>query len=93
MVSKAYEYEGCTIDNVGVVLLAGGTGSRMKANMPKQFLDLAGKPVLQHTLELFLSLDGITQVVLVLGKEFQESEPWKSLQADNPKLIFALPVG
>lgn len=40
--------------DVGFVLLAGGTGSRMKANMPKQFLDLSGVPVLHHSLNLFL---------------------------------------
>ena len=40
--------------DVGFVLLAGGTGSRMKANMPKQFLDLQGVPVLHHSLDLFL---------------------------------------
>lgn len=40
--------------DVGFVLLAGGTGSRMKANMPKQFMTLRGKPVLQHSLDLFL---------------------------------------
>lgn len=40
--------------NVGFVLLAGGTGSRMKANMPKQFLPLQGVPVLHHSLDLFL---------------------------------------
>jgi len=40
--------------NVGFVLLAGGTGSRMKATMPKQFLPLQGVPVLHHSLNLFL---------------------------------------
>ena len=40
--------------DVGFVLLAGGTGSRMKANMPKQFLELRGVPVLHHSLDLFL---------------------------------------
>lgn len=42
------------MSNVGFVLLAGGTGSRMKANMPKQFLILRGKPVLHHSIDLFL---------------------------------------
>jgi len=42
------------MSNVGCVLLAGGTGSRMKANMPKQFLTLRGKPVLHHSIDLFL---------------------------------------
>ena len=41
--------------DVGFVLLAGGTGSRMKATMPKQFLDLRGVPVLHHSLDLFLN--------------------------------------
>lgn len=40
--------------NVGVILLAGGTGSRMKASVPKQFLMLGGVPVLHHSLDLFL---------------------------------------
>lgn len=44
------------MDDVGFVVLAGGTGSRMKANMPKQYLPLRGKPVLHHSLELFLDM-------------------------------------
>lgn len=43
------------LTDVGFVLLAGGTGSRMKANMPKQFMELKGMPVLHHSLDLFLN--------------------------------------
>ena len=43
------------LGDVGFVLLAGGTGSRMKANMPKQFMTLKGMPVLHHSLDLFLN--------------------------------------
>lgn len=49
------EDEGVDLGDVGFVLLAGGTGSRMKANMPKQFLILDGVPVLHHSLDLFLN--------------------------------------
>jgi hypothetical protein len=42
------------LGDVGFVLLAGGTGSRMKATMPKQFLPLKGVPVLHYSLDLFL---------------------------------------
>jgi 2-C-methyl-D-erythritol 4-phosphate cytidylyltransferase len=52
--------------NVGMVLLAGGTGSRMKANLPKQFLTLAGIPVLHHSLTLFLEKLPFPKVALVL---------------------------
>lgn len=52
-----------TNDAVSVILLAGGVGSRMQADRPKQFLNLRGKPVLMHSLDLFLSLTGIAQYV------------------------------
>jgi len=42
------------MEDVGFVLLAGGKGSRMKADMPKQFLTLRKKPILHHSIELFL---------------------------------------
>lgn len=67
--------------NVGFVLLAGGTGSRMKANMPKQFMPLTGVPVLHHSLDLFLERlpgfckeQGVTappNVVLVMDPKYQ----------------------
>lgn len=44
-------------------ILAGGTGSRMNlADMPKQFLDLGGKPIVIHTLEKFLLCGRIDEV-------------------------------
>jgi 2-C-methyl-D-erythritol 4-phosphate cytidylyltransferase len=67
--------------NVGFVLLAGGSGSRMKASMPKQYLPLKGVPVLHHSLDLFLERlpgfckeQGVTappNVVLVMDPKYQ----------------------
>lgn len=48
------EFDTPDFGDVGFVLLAGGTGSRMKASMPKQYLPLRGVPVLHHSLDLFL---------------------------------------
>lgn len=47
------------VEGVSVVLLAGGVGKRMKADRPKQFLELLGKPVLLHSLEIFSTLPGV----------------------------------
>jgi 2-C-methyl-D-erythritol 4-phosphate cytidylyltransferase len=50
----------------GVVVVAGGSGTRMRNRVPKQFLDLSGKPVLVHSLLRFLEFDpGITVVVVL----------------------------
>ncbi|EJK72911.1 hypothetical protein THAOC_05511 [Thalassiosira oceanica] len=67
--------------NTGFLILAGGTGSRMKASMPKQFLELQSAPILHYSLHLFLEklpayceASGLTsppQVVLVLDPKYQ----------------------
>ena len=53
--TKSNEEYNDDLADVAFVLLAGGTGSRMKANMPKQFLELKGMPILHHSLDLFLN--------------------------------------
>jgi 2-C-methyl-D-erythritol 4-phosphate cytidylyltransferase len=38
------------------IIVAGGSGTRMQSILPKQFLELNGKPVLMYTLEAFLPI-------------------------------------
>lgn len=45
------------MNTLDLIVLAAGKGTRMNHNMPKQFLELAGKPILIHTLEVFEQLD------------------------------------
>jgi 2-C-methyl-D-erythritol 4-phosphate cytidylyltransferase len=44
------------LTNFFAIIVAGGSGSRMKSDIPKQFLLLNGKPILQHTIERFLAV-------------------------------------
>lgn len=48
------------------LIVAGGSGSRMGNEIPKQFMEMAGKPVLMHTIEAFLAYDPEIEIVLVL---------------------------
>ncbi|OIN60093.1 2-C-methyl-D-erythritol 4-phosphate cytidylyltransferase [Arsenicibacter rosenii] len=48
------------------IIVAGGSGSRMKSDVPKQFLLLNGKPILQHTIERFLAYSPNLRIILVL---------------------------
>ena len=54
----------------GAILPAAGFGTRMQSEQPKQFLQLAGKPVLVRTIQAFLKHPAIEHVVLVLPDEF-----------------------
>ncbi len=49
-----------------VLLTAGGSGARMKSELPKQFLEIAGKPLLMHTFEAFIKFSPDFEFVLVL---------------------------
>jgi len=51
------------------LIVAGGKGTRIKSKLPKQFLELAGKPVLIHTLEAFLRYSDSIKLVLVLPED------------------------
>ena len=48
------------------VIVAGGQGTRMGTAVPKQFLELAGRPVLAHTIQAFLDAVPTIHIVLVL---------------------------
>lgn len=54
-----------------VIIVAGGKGLRMGGEVPKQFLPIAGKPVLMHTLERFREYSSELQIILVLPKAQQ----------------------
>lgn len=54
------------------VLVAGGSGTRMNSSVPKQFLELKGKPILSHTIDVFLKAYSDIHIVLVLPKIFLE---------------------
>ena len=51
------------------IIVAAGTGSRMEAEIPKQFLELRGEPILAHTLRVFEISPLIDEIVLVVGSE------------------------
>jgi 2-C-methyl-D-erythritol 4-phosphate cytidylyltransferase len=48
------------------IIAAAGAGTRMASDRPKQFLQLAGRPVIFHTLKVFEECDSIDEVILVL---------------------------
>ena len=55
------------------IIVAGGMGSRMKVNMPKQFLHLKNKPILFYTLDTFLKSFEELQIILVLPQDYIEA--------------------
>lgn len=63
-----------------VIIVAGGSGKRMGGEMPKQFLLVAGKPILMHTVEAFARADEGFKFILVLPEAHFST--WNSLVAE-----------
>lgn len=59
------------------LIVAGGSGTRVGGNVPKQFIAIAGKPVLMYTLEVFHSFDREAEIILVLPES--HFPVWKRL--------------
>lgn len=67
--------------NFFAIIVAGGSGTRMGASVPKQFLDLGGKLILQRTIERFLEADPDVRIVTVLPADHIEF--WKNHCAEQ----------
>jgi len=88
---------------VGLILLAGGKGTRMGMTVPKQYYSLAGQPVALHSLEVFEEIFKINQIVIVADPEFHHLFPgrvfaapgirrqdsvWNGLQMIDPSIEY-----
>lgn len=63
-----------------VLIVAGGSGSRMNSVVPKQFMIISGKPVLMHTVRRFYDFDPSSEIIIVLPKE--QISTWNKLCDD-----------
>ena len=72
------------------VIPAAGIGSRMAAEIPKQYLEIAGKTILEHTLNRFFDHPKITGVVLVISPDDQY---WEQLKMTSVKPLIVAQGG
>ena len=70
------------------VLPAGGLGKRMGGNIPKQLMLLGGKPVYQYSLETFLKMDEIAEVVMAVPADWKDYFE-KEIDASRESRYFA----
>ncbi len=79
-----------TVPRYWAVVPAAGVGRRFGADIPKQYLPLRGRPVLQHTLERLAALPGLVGVVVAIGAT---DRWWADLQLALPCPLEVVPGG
>ncbi|MBC7843220.1 MAG: 2-C-methyl-D-erythritol 4-phosphate cytidylyltransferase [Gemmatimonadaceae bacterium] len=72
---------------VGVVIVAGGSGTRVGGDELKQFRWVAGKPMVLHSLQTFQLRPDVALVVVVLPRDFAADPPPWIFQCDIDRLL------
>lgn len=76
--------------DVGVVIVAAGSGSRVGGTELKQFRWVAGKPMLLHSLQTFMMRADVVSVVCVLPREYVADPPPWIFQCDVDRLMLSV---
>lgn len=79
-----------TVRDVGVVIVAGGSGSRTGSAELKQFRWVAGKPALLHSVQAFMARPDVAVVVAVLPKAYAADPPPWLFQCDVDRLLVSV---
>ena len=59
-------------DKIKAIILASGSGSRFGAELPKQYCDMLGRPLLMHTIERFTKVMPLESILLVIDRTMDE---------------------
>ena len=78
--------------SVSVVLLSGGVGKRFGASIPKQYVELMGKPIATYSMETFSRMPAVSEIVIVCEPEWRSIFEEEHARLGNLKPIsFAKP--
>lgn len=76
--------------DVGVVIVAAGSGTRTGSEELKQFRWVAGKPALLHSVQAFMARPDVAMVVVVLPKAYAADPPPWLFQCDVDRLLVSV---
>jgi 2-C-methyl-D-erythritol 4-phosphate cytidylyltransferase len=76
--------------DVGVIIVAAGSGSRTGSQELKQFRWVAGKPMLLHSIQTFQARADVAMVVCVLPREYVGDPPPWIFQSDAERLLLSV---
>jgi 2-C-methyl-D-erythritol 4-phosphate cytidylyltransferase len=75
------------------IVVAGGEGTRLGADLPKAFVPLGGRPLLAHSIDLFEDHPAVDRMVLVVPAEWDEPASLLADQLAAGKVAAAVPGG
>lgn len=69
------------------IILSGGIGSRMESNLPKQYIEVSGRPIIEYCLERFAGNPRVAGIIIAVAEE------WRSyVETVVSRVLFSVPV-
>lgn len=81
------------VQQAKAVILAGGVGARVGLGIPKQFLKVAGKSLIEHTIGVFETSNHISEIVIMMNPEWMDEVEALVSRAKFSKVTKILPGG
>jgi len=53
-----------------VIIPAAGSGSRLKSDIPKPYIEIGGRAIIEYTIDKFLAVDGISQIIIATSASY-----------------------
>ena len=75
------------------IILAGGKGSRMEANLPKALVEVRGKPIIAHQIDYLLSQPGVDTIILSLGHQGSFVQEYVQMRYADTPIICSIEEG
>lgn len=75
------------------IVLSGGRGSRMNSSIPKQYLKIAGKPLLFYSLDAFQQNDNIDNIIIVANEDYMDYIKTEIVNKYNISKVLAVVAG
>lgn len=81
-----------SMQQLSVIIVAGGSGTRMGSEVPKQFIEVKQKPILMHTIEAFYNLNHQAELIVVIPES--QHKFWQTLiQKHNFRIAHKVVAG
>lgn len=81
------------MSHITAIIVAGGSGKRMGTAVKKQYIELAGKPILAHTIAAFQSCEQVDEIVVVVGEEDKEKVKEEIVKREGFSKVKAIVAG
>lgn len=76
-----------------LIIVAGGSGSRMNSDIPKQYIEINGVPIIVKTIKRFLEYNAAINIIICVSKEFESLMKALIVKHDLKRAAIKITIG